>query len=335
MVSTSVRELQRFLISRRQLSRSCRPHWTRTGPHIGFHSGVFNPVRRRVFGGKAIHPFAPEHAVGVAVPTCPFDLDALKTRTGVASLVYHETVESTNDLALELATKGICPPGPPLLVLTSQQTRGRGRRGRRWDSSPGSLTFSLLFTHSTPPPLHKLPTLALAVALGISRALTSYLANSSAAGGTATAQLKWPNDVLVGTKKISGVLVEPRPASPNTLSAVVVGVGINVNNRIENDLSDQATSLATELGTTIPLSDCLLKVLNHIEHEVEAWRANDPQLPLRWNQSLRSIDRHVAIDTPIGTVTGTCRGIDPEGRLLIENSAGVLQQVVSEIVPET
>jgi len=269
------------------------------------------------------------------VPNCSFNLDAVRQRTFVDDIVYHETVDSTNDLALELAEKGTYSPGPPLLILTEQQKRGRGRRGRRWESSSGSLTFSLLFTHSTPPSLQTIPTLALAVALGISRALTSYLANSSTDGETTIAQLKWPNDVFVGNRKISGVLVEPRSATANTLSAVVVGVGININNSIEHDLADQATSLATEVGATIPLNDCLLKILNRIEDEVEAWRTNDLQLPQRWNQALRSIDRHLSIETPAGTVTGTCRGIDPKGRLLIETSNGVLQQVVSEIVPET
>ena len=262
---------------------------------------------------------------------CPFDLDTIRDHEWIAGVVYRETVESTSDLALELAAEGSHPPGPPLLVLAGEQTRGRGQPGRRWESTDGSLTFSLLLTHPTPVPLQKLPTLALANALGISRALSARLAATPSVQADSAAQLKWPNDVVVGDRKICGVLVEARPAGPRALAAVVVGVGINLNNPIDPELAEHATSLARELESHIPLTTCLLETLEQIEREFDAWRIEDPGLPVRWNRACRDLDRRVTIETPGGEVEGTCRGIDRDGRLLLEGLDGSLQHLVSQV----
>ena len=271
----------------------------------------------------------------INVPDCPFDLDAIRDHDWLAGLVYRDTVESTSDLALELATEGTHPPGSPLLVLAGEQTRGRGQRGRRWESTHGSLTFSLLTTHPTPLPLRALPTLALATALGVARALSAYLAASPSVQPEPAALIKWPNDVVVGERKICGVLVEARPAGPRELAAVVVGVGINLNNPIDPELAEHATSLARELESHIPLTTCLLETLEQIEREFDAWRIEDPGLPERWNRACRDLDRRVTIETPGGEVEGTCRGIDRDGRLLLEGLDGSLQHLVSQVGQST
>jgi len=265
------------------------------------------------------------------VRDCPFDLDTIRDHEWIAGVVYRETIESTSDLALELAAEGTHPPGPPLLVLAAEQTRGRGQPGRRWESTHGSLTFSLLMTHPTPVPLQKLPTLALATALGISRALSTRLAATPSVQADPAAQLKWPNDVVVGDRKICGVLVEARPATPQALPGVVVGVGVNVNNPIDPDLAEQATSLTRELGSHTPLTSCLLEILEEIPREFEAWRLEDPDLPERWNRACRDLDRRITIAAPGGEVEGTCRGIDRDGRLLLEGLDGSLQHLVSQV----
>jgi len=266
------------------------------------------------------------------VRDCPFDLDTIRDHEWIAGVVYRETVESTSDLALELAAEGSHPPGPPLLVLAGEQTRGRGQPGRRWESTDGSLTFSLLLTHPTPVPLQKLPTLALANALGISRALSARLAATPSVQADSAAQLKWPNDVVVGDRKICGVLVEARPATPQALSGVVVGVGVNVNNAIDPDLAELATSLAEQLGCSTPLTDCLIGILDEIHSEIQAWRDRDAKLPKRWNAACRDLGRQVTVQTPNAEVAGTCRGIDSAGRLLVEDSDGTLTRVVSTVV---
>ena len=272
------------------------------------------------------------------MPACPFDLDTIRQQASVARVVYRETLASTNDLALELAASDSHPPGPPLLVLSGRQTRGRGQRGRCWESANGSLTFSLLFTHHSPPPLESLPTLALATTLGIARALSATLANARTTGSpppsptTPTVMLKWPNDVVVGDRKICGVLLEPRPGTATTRPAVVVGVGVNVNNSIDPQLAQHATSLAKQLGYSTPLTDCLVGILDEIRSEIQAWRDRDAELPERWNAACRDLGQPVKVQTPNGEVAGTCRGIDPAGRLLVEDTDGTLTRVVSTVV---
>ena len=256
---------------------------------------------------------------------CPFDLDAIQDQAWIQRVEFHDTIDSTNDMAIEIAASGSHPPGPPLLVLAAEQTRGRGQRGRRWESARGSLAFSLLFTHGTPMPPRRIPPLALATATGVAEALSQRLVANS----VSEARLKWPNDVTVNGKKICGVLVEPLPPAENTPAAVVIGVGVNINNQIGADLANRATSLATELGTNAPLSDCLVEILEQVDLQVEAWSTGDPRLHERWNRTCQDLGRQLSIETPGGHVEGTCREITPDGHLVLEQPDGSLQTVVS------
>lgn len=256
----------------------------------------------------------------------PFDLDALRHKTFVTDVVYRDTVESTSDLALSIAASGQHPTGPPLLILAEQQVRGRGRHGRRWESSHGSLTFSLLFTAENSPHPDRLASLSLATALGVSTALSDH----SLTGSVCRATLKWPNDVIVDDRKICGILVESTPVSSGpSHHAVVVGVGINVNNRINNDLLDQATSLSDQLGQPVALGDCLTTVLQHIATSIEGWQESLPDLASRWNQASRCIGQPVTVDTSAGITSGICHGVNDSGHLLVEQPDGSLARIAS------
>ena len=165
---------------------------------------------------------------------------------------------------------------------------------------------------------------------GAPRGIAEALSGRLPVDPTSSARLKWPNDVTVGGKKICGVLVDPLPPTVDTLAAVVVGVGVNINNRVEADLADRATSLAAELGANVPLDDCLVEILEQVDHQIEAWRTGDSRLPERWNRSCQDLGRRLSVETPGGRVEGTCREIDPEGRLVLERPDGSLQAIVSE-----
>ena len=154
------------------------------------------------------------------MPNCSFNLDAVRQRTFVEHIVYHETVDSTNDLALTIATSGHQPGSSPVLVLAEEQLSGRGRQGRRWESSRGSLTFSLLFSLEAAPDPTRVASLSLATAVGVHTALTELLTQDN----NHSVIVKWPNDVLVDGRKICGILVETTTVSPGSSHAVVVGV---------------------------------------------------------------------------------------------------------------
>jgi BirA family biotin operon repressor/biotin-[acetyl-CoA-carboxylase] ligase len=262
------------------------------------------------------------------VPDCTFNLDAVQKRTFVADIVYRQTVDSTNDLALTIATSSHQPGGSPVLVLANEQLSGRGRQGRRWESSQGSLTFSLLFSLEAAPGPTRVASLSLATAVGVHTALTELLTQDN----NHSVIVKWPNDVLVDGRKICGILVETTSVSPGSSHAVVVGVGINVNNRIVDTLRTRATSLADRLGQPVDIEACLVKVLQHVATSIDGWQEPLPELVDRWNRASEGIGQQIAVETPTGIVAGTSQGIDDSGRLLVEQPDGSVIRVASGTV---
>ncbi|MGE5174963.1 MAG: biotin--[acetyl-CoA-carboxylase] ligase [Hyphomicrobiales bacterium] len=151
---------------------------------------------------------------------------------------YHDALGSTNDEALRRAAEG-APEG--LVVVAAEQTAGRGRLGRSWWGRTGdSLLFSLLLRPDVP--VARFPLFGIAMAAAVAEA------GGEAAG--ATLRVKWPNDVLHGTRKLCGILAESRPNGDGR-AALVIGVGINVGQRAEDfpeELRDRATSLRIAAG---------------------------------------------------------------------------------------
>src|SRR5512142_487550 len=179
----------------------------------------------------------------------------LATRALGRELIVLDAVESTNAYARTIAS------GPFIhgtLVITDRQTAGRGRMGRVWRSSPGNdLTFSLILRPFMAP--ERLGLLSLATGLAITEAIRSFSA--------LPALCKWPNDVLIGGKKCSGVLAESVLENAN-VRAVVVGIGINVN---QPDFGEElnATSLAIAGGRHYDRYGVLNAVLVHLERRFE------------------------------------------------------------------
>jgi BirA family biotin operon repressor/biotin-[acetyl-CoA-carboxylase] ligase len=210
-------------------------------------------------------------------------------KLGRPRLHLRET-DSTNDRARELAASG-APHGT--LVTAAAQSAGRGRQGRTWSAPPGhALLMSLVLREA-----HPLLPLAAAVAV------------ADAVG--ADAAIKWPNDVLVGGRKVSGILAEGRPQE----GWAVLGIGVNVAVRVE-DLPPELHATAATLGRARDDVEPFLAVLlTALEQALalpaaallEAWRARDALLgrPITWTGG-----------------TGTAAGIDGEGRLVVELADG-------------
>jgi BirA family transcriptional regulator, biotin operon repressor / biotin---[acetyl-CoA-carboxylase] ligase len=222
-----------------------------------------------------------------------------------------EVVASTGSTNADLLARG----GPEGQVLVAEeQTAGRGRAGRTWVSAPGaSLTFSVLLRPTSVPPAARgwLPLLTgVAVAAAI----------RSAATGVA-AVLKWPNDVLVGDRKLAGILAEQSPAG----DAVVVGVGLNVATpQVALPVSPNglpATSLLVE-GAEVAREPLLTEILRGLERWYLAFRADpDPErsgLLAEYTAACATLGRTVRVELPAGRVlTGVAEGVDRGGRLLV------------------
>jgi BirA family transcriptional regulator, biotin operon repressor / biotin---[acetyl-CoA-carboxylase] ligase len=221
-----------------------------------------------------------------------------------------EVVASTGSTNADLLARG----GPEGQVLVAEeQTAGRGRAGRAWVSEPGaSLTFSVLLRPASVPP-------ALRGWLPLLTGVAVAAAVRSVAGVAAV--LKWPNDVLVGDRKLAGILAEQSPAG----DAVVVGVGLNVATPEDalpvspNGLP--ATSLLVE-GAEVAREPLLAGILRCLEREYLAFRADpDPArsgLLAEYTAACATLGRTVRVELPAGRLLiGPAEGIDRGGRLLV------------------
>jgi BirA family transcriptional regulator, biotin operon repressor / biotin---[acetyl-CoA-carboxylase] ligase len=213
--------------------------------------------------------------------------------------VHHRVTDSTNERAKELALAG-APHGT--LVTADEQTAGRGRQGRTWSAEPGDALLLSLVLRT----LDDLLPLRAAVAVAESIPLP--------------AQIKWPNDVWVESKKVSGILVEGRPQE----GWAVLGIGLNVATRsFPEELAEIATSLALE-GTSLSREEVLGSLLASLDRQLaasaaevlDAWRERDALLgaPVTWNAG-----------------RGTGAGITDAGALRVETDAGIVELDAGEV----
>ena len=240
---------------------------------------------------------------------------------GAPLTVVPET-ESTNDDAKRGARAGA---EHGAVWLAESQTAGRGRQGRAWISPRGeNLLFSVLLRLRCPPA--RVPPVSLACGLAVRDAVARAL-GASRDGEVA---VKWPNDVLIGGKKVAGVLIESA-LSGTKVEYVVVGIGINVHTRaLPEELSAIATSLALEGGKDLDRGEILADVLAGLDRDVELVAHRGLGLVhgrLTRHDALSG--REVESTDADSTLRGTACGIDLEGRLLVRNPDGTVTKVSS------
>lgn len=201
-----------------------------------------------------------------------------------------EVVASTGSTNADVADRARAGEPPGLVLVAEEQTAGRGRLDRRWESPPrAGLLFSALLTAEPSP---WVPLLA---GVAVCRALRHV--------SDVAARLKWPNDVLVGERKICGVLAEV------AAGRVVLGVGLNVSTRADElPLGRAATSVLLEGGTADRPT-----LLRAVLRELAAGATRDDYRLLS-----ATVGREVSVSLPDGAVTtGVASGIDDEGRLVV------------------
>jgi BirA family transcriptional regulator, biotin operon repressor / biotin---[acetyl-CoA-carboxylase] ligase len=230
-----------------------------------------------------------------------------------------EVTAATGSTNADLLAQAMAGAPEGVVLAAEEQAAGRGRMGRTWVSPPrAALTFSLLVRPQTVPTARRgwLPLLAgVAVAAAV----------RSVAG--VPAELKWPNDVLVGPAKLGGILAEA------AADAVVVGIGLNVSAE-PAELPPPgpgalpATSLRV-LGAAGQHRETLLaEILAGFEHRYQAWRqaGGDPErsgLRAEYTRLCATIGRLVRVERPGGQpLSGSAAGVDPDGRLLVRVSSG-------------
>ena len=227
------------------------------------------------------------------------------------NLIFMPECPSTNDAMLLLCQAEACPEGT--VIVTARQTAGRGQRGNSWESEAGkNLTFTVLVKPSFLP-ISRQFYLNIFVALGI----RDYLTSSAGL----KVQVKWPNDIVYDQQKIAGVLIENQ-ISGHMISTTAIGIGLNVNQQqFNNNLS--ATSVRIATGDEYDLSTALDLLLHKLELRYLDLKAGKYEALLKdYLDHLFMLDRQSTFSDQGGTFSGTIRGIDPSGRLLVERFGG-------------
>ena len=247
-------------------------------------------------------------------------LSRLKTKWAGQQLFYLEETGSTNIDAKRYAEEGE-PHGTT--VIAEKQNAGRGRRGKYWESPPGSAIYMTIMLKPDFAP-DKASMLTLVMALSVAEAITE--ATGLQAG------IKWPNDVVVNKKKVCGILTELN-VETDYIRHVVIGVGINVNNgapeEFPEEIRETATSLRIEAGTPFSRAELLERVLERFEKNYDTFVTTlDLRLLIEaYGRYLLNLNMEVNVLDPKGSYTGVARGISTTGELLVEKEDGEMKTV--------
>ena len=243
----------------------------------------------------------------------------LRTEQMGRQLVFYEQTGSTNTdckrLMEEKTESGI-------LVAAANQNAGKGRRGRGWISPPDtSISYSLGLIPAFPP--EKAAMLTLVMAMAVQKAIHSQTGLE--------ARIKWPNDIVVNSKKVCGILTEMN-MEMDYISCVVIGVGINVSQEeFPAELADKATSLLLETGSRQGLSRAAItaECINHFEPEYKRFLETEDLSGMKeeYEAVLTGLNDEVCVLDPKGEYRGISRGITPSGELLVEKQDGSVSRV--------
>ena len=232
--------------------------------------------------------------------------------------------DSTNRVAMELGYSGE-PEGT--VVLAEAQSAGRGRSGRIWHSEKGT---GLYFTILLRPRLSPAQAPLLTMLAGLS-AQTAIAAQTGL-----VAELKWPNDLLLGGKKLGGILTEMH-AEPSAVRFVIVGIGLNVNQeKFPSELSSTATSIRKESGKLSYRLELLARLLTQFESDYNRFLREGPAFVVERFESVSSFakGRRVRVDTGTESYAGVTAGLSPDGLLLVQRDGGPLSTVIAGDVTE-
>ncbi len=218
---------------------------------------------------------------------------------------YYPNLDSTNTKAWELISKNT-PTGT--VIITDNQTKGRGRQSHKWISIPGqSLTFSIILYPNAMPSQSNI--YSLIAGLAITDCLNEY---------NIPAQLKWPNDILINGKKVGGILCESK-ISGGVIKSMVIGIGLNVNEPIEafhKILRNNMTSLASASGKQYQSEIILAIILNHLEHRIQNQNETRLQI-LDWEERCAHLNQKVTFHSGNEIVSGIFKGLTETGQAII------------------
>lgn len=235
--------------------------------------------------------------------------DSLNTSVIGKKIEVLKTVDSTNEEIKRRAANGE-PSG--LIIVAEEQTKGKGRLGKSWSGNKGGLFFTALIRPDMSP--SDISSITLAAGYGVCLAIREYTGLD--------ARIKWPNDIIIGNKKIVGILTEIA-AQTDKLDYAAIGIGINVNNNFPDEISHKATSLYAELGKEINRNDffrCVIKRLDKVISSFLVCMSIDDITS--FTELCATIGRNVSVKRNGRLIDGKAIGLSKYGELIITDEAG-------------
>ncbi len=245
--------------------------------------------------------------------------EGLKTEFIGQEINHFAEVTSTNDVAKELARKGA---KEGTVVISETQTLGRGRLGRVWVSPQGGMWFSIVLRpRVTPKEASKLTFVA---AVAVAQAIREVFGLD--------AEIKWPNDVLIGGKKVCGILIETS-TKDGVVDFVVVGIGINANVSLDSfpeSLRNPPTSLKEERMIEIEREGFLRALLEDVERYYTILVRDDFDLILeKWRRLASFLGKYVEVVSFDEKIRGRAVDVDSDGALIVKLTDGRIKKVMT------
>jgi BirA family biotin operon repressor/biotin-[acetyl-CoA-carboxylase] ligase len=232
--------------------------------------------------------------------------------------VFEETT-STNDVIEKLARDQV---KEGVVVFAESQTKGRGRMGRKWISpARKGLWFSILLRPNLTP--QEATQLTVASATALRRAIE---------GGTGVKPtIKWPNDILIGGRKVAGILTE-LSAELDRVKHIILGIGVDVNlsaTEFPQDLRKIATSLKIESGKTISRAELAVRILRELDADyTRVCTGQFESVAHEWEEQCGTIGHLVTIHVGDRKIHGRAESLDDDGALLLRTEHGTLERVI-------
>ena len=241
-----------------------------------------------------------------------------KTKVIGRDIRVFEQTTSTNDVMEKLARDGV---KAGVVVFAESQTKGRGRLGRKWISpAHKGLWFSILLRPDLRP--QETTQLTVAAATALRRAIESETHLKP--------EIKWPNDILIGGKKVAGILTE-LSAELDRVKHVILGIGVDVNlsaGEFPADLKKTATSLKIETGGTISRAELAAVILRELDGDYSRICAGKfPAVAEEWEENCVTIGKNVTVQIGDRKIRGRAESLDDDGALRLRTEHGRLERI--------
>ena len=264
--------------------------------------------------------------VSSAQDTEPGPLDIAQITQGLGgnrlgtTIHYFPEIDSTNSYARERAESGASEGE---VVVAESQSQGRGRLGRRWESPPFANLYVSILLRPKLSPAH-VAQITLMAAVALAEVVERFVPQKPA--------IKWPNDILIGGKKLAGILTEAA-CSAERVEYVILGIGVNLNyacSAMPEEIRRRATSVLEAGGRPVQRESFLQRLIQGVERcygELE--QAGFDALAARWESYFAWRGRRVRVELLDQVTTGTANGIDRDGALVIVDDHGVPQRILA------